>query len=212
MADEVTLTVKYLSSPRLLRLQLQDAALRRHFLVQVGCPPQQSSILIQATPHACGAHNEGLSSQPFNLMRPVHALLPCHVELQYSQSWSLLYLDPCVSGAPGNSSKPFDVLIPCAGADLPARLPEPHCQGWRSAAAQKGRPAQQAGVAPYEQLLADSASDRCGQCRSFRTVHCTPLLLCKLPGSMLSMLQGHCVMQCDDSEGFFTLDQPHAIE
>ena len=42
MADEVTLTVKYLSSPRLLRLQLQDAALRRHFLVQVGCPPLQS--------------------------------------------------------------------------------------------------------------------------------------------------------------------------
>ena len=37
MAEEVQLTVKYLSSPKLLRLQLQDAALRRHFLVQV--PP-----------------------------------------------------------------------------------------------------------------------------------------------------------------------------
>ena len=35
MAEEVQLTVKYLSSPKLLRLQLQDAALRRHFLVQV---------------------------------------------------------------------------------------------------------------------------------------------------------------------------------
>jgi hypothetical protein len=35
MAEEVMLTVKYVSSPRLLRLQLQDAALRRHFLVQV---------------------------------------------------------------------------------------------------------------------------------------------------------------------------------
>ncbi len=40
MAEEVQLTVKYLSSPKLLRLQLQDAALRRHFLVQVApCTP-----------------------------------------------------------------------------------------------------------------------------------------------------------------------------
>lgn len=38
MADEVALTVKYLSSPKLLRLQLQDAALRRHFLVQARAP------------------------------------------------------------------------------------------------------------------------------------------------------------------------------
>ena len=34
LLEEAALTVKYLSSPKLMRLQLQDAALRRHFLLQ----------------------------------------------------------------------------------------------------------------------------------------------------------------------------------
>ena len=34
MQEDVQLTVKYLSSRKLIRLQLQDAALRRHFLLQ----------------------------------------------------------------------------------------------------------------------------------------------------------------------------------
>ena len=50
MAEEVQLTVKYLSSPKLLRLQLQDAALRRHFLVQVHPHPPQCALLPS---HAC---------------------------------------------------------------------------------------------------------------------------------------------------------------
>ena len=48
MAEEVQLTVKYLSSPKLLRLQLQDAALRRHFLVQVIHPAVPPSLLLRA--------------------------------------------------------------------------------------------------------------------------------------------------------------------
>jgi len=49
MDEEVQLTVKYLSSPKLLRLQLQDAALRRHFLVQVGSrPPSLYGVVSQA--------------------------------------------------------------------------------------------------------------------------------------------------------------------
>ncbi len=50
MEEEVQLTVKYLSSPKLLRLQLQDAALRRHFLVQVGSRPPS---LYGVVSHAC---------------------------------------------------------------------------------------------------------------------------------------------------------------
>ena len=44
MAEEAQLTVKYLSSPKLLRLQLQDAALRRHFLVQVHPHPPNAPL------------------------------------------------------------------------------------------------------------------------------------------------------------------------
>ena len=62
MAEEVTLTVKYLSSPRLLRLQLQDAALRRHFLVQVGCLPYNLQSQSRQSPMLGGAHKEDLRS------------------------------------------------------------------------------------------------------------------------------------------------------
>ncbi len=34
LLEAAALTVKYLSSPKLMRLQLQDATLRRHFLLQ----------------------------------------------------------------------------------------------------------------------------------------------------------------------------------
>ena len=58
MAEEVQLTVKYLSSPKLLRLQLQDAALRRHFLVQVHPHPpppmRPSPITCLHVHHAAG--------------------------------------------------------------------------------------------------------------------------------------------------------------
>ena len=58
MAEEVQLTVKYLSSPKLLRLQLQDAALRRHFLVQVihpAVPPPPPAACWPVHP-AAGRH------------------------------------------------------------------------------------------------------------------------------------------------------------
>ena len=38
-AEEASLSVKYLSSARLMRLQLQDGAARRHFLLQACAVP-----------------------------------------------------------------------------------------------------------------------------------------------------------------------------
>ena len=39
--------VKYLSSPKLMRLQLQDAAFRRHFLIQVATAALRACLLQQ---------------------------------------------------------------------------------------------------------------------------------------------------------------------
>ena len=64
MAEEVQLTVKYLSSPKLLRLQLQDAALRRHFLVQV----LPLMALLLSTWHTLNAQLHSLPRWPPALM------------------------------------------------------------------------------------------------------------------------------------------------
>ena len=54
------LTVKYLSSPKLLNLEIRDAGFRRHFL-------GQCLILLQATPHSTLLRSAPLpsSSLPF---------------------------------------------------------------------------------------------------------------------------------------------------
>lgn len=65
VAEEAALTVKYLSSPKLMGLQLQDAALRRHFLLQalVFLHACQNPLLKPGTAAAQQAKKEALRSK-----------------------------------------------------------------------------------------------------------------------------------------------------
>ena len=78
MAEEVQLTVKYLSSPKLLRLQLQDAALRRHFLVQVP-PPAGPHLHYNASSRPQTHHLQPLNQMALNMItqRGPSEPLPC---------------------------------------------------------------------------------------------------------------------------------------
>ncbi len=77
MLEEAALTVKYLSSPKLMRLQLSDAALRRHFLLQalVFLHACQHPVLKPGTQQAKQAKLEALRSKQ---VHPLSALLHVH--------------------------------------------------------------------------------------------------------------------------------------
>ncbi|KAK9915708.1 hypothetical protein WJX75_002974 [Coccomyxa subellipsoidea] len=82
LLEEAALTVKYLSSPKLMRLQLQDAALRRHFLLQAllflhAC---QNPVVKTGTAAAQQAKKEALRSKQVLEAEELEGLL--YAELQ----------------------------------------------------------------------------------------------------------------------------------
>ncbi|CAL8470063.1 g9605 [Coccomyxa elongata] len=80
--EEAALTVKYLSSPKLMRLQLSDAALRRHFLLQalVFLHACQHPVLKPGTQQAKQAKQEALRSKQLLEAEELDGLL--YAELQ----------------------------------------------------------------------------------------------------------------------------------
>ena len=128
MAEEVQLTVKYLSSPKLLRLQLQDAALRRHFLVQVHPHPPPNAPFSHHMPACapccrtapCAGTSAPRRTPP---MRPQCALLLpragqttlLHLQ-EVALYWPIL-MHFCLCGSLSPS-------LPCM---LPRRLSTRHC-------------------------------------------------------------------------------------
>ncbi|BDA44079.1 probable THO complex subunit 1 [Coccomyxa sp. Obi] len=80
--EEAALTVKYLSSPKLMRLQLSDAALRRHFLLQalVFLHACQHPVLKPGTQQAKQAKQEALRSKQLSEAEELEGLL--YAELQ----------------------------------------------------------------------------------------------------------------------------------